>query len=73
MGCVPEAVATHVEGVSRRSAPFRMQVEHHKSALRFAAETTRGPARLLLPIAAAVLGIRLAAVLAVARWSSADA
>jgi len=73
VGSVPEAVVTHVEGVSRRSAPYRMQVEHHKSALRFAAETTSGPARLLLPIAAAVLAMRLLAVLALARLVPADA
>jgi len=62
VGTSPEAVVTHVEGVSRRAAPYRMQVAHHRSALRFAVQTTRGPARLLLPLAALILGMRLVAV-----------
>ena len=65
VGTAPDAVVTHVEGVSRRVAPYRMQVAHHRSALRFAVTTTTGPARLLLPVAALILGIRLAAVLVV--------
>jgi N-acetylglucosaminyl-diphospho-decaprenol L-rhamnosyltransferase len=65
VGHAPDATVTHVEGVSRRTAPTRMQVAHHRSALRFAAQTTRGPARLLLPFAAGVLGVRLVAVLVV--------
>lgn len=65
VGTAPEAVVTHAEGVSRRTAPYRMQVAHHRSALRFAVTTTQGPARLLLPLAVALLGIRLLAVLVV--------
>jgi N-acetylglucosaminyl-diphospho-decaprenol L-rhamnosyltransferase len=63
VGTAPDAVVTHVVGVSRRAAPHRMVLEHHRSALRFAARTTRGPARLLLPLAALLLGARLAAAL----------
>ena len=59
VGVAPAAVVTHVEGVSRAAHPYRMMVEHHRSALRFAASTTRGPARLLLPVGAFMLGIRL--------------
>ncbi len=65
VGTAADAVVTHAEGVSRRVAPYRMQVAHHRSALRFAATTTTGPARLLLPAAAAILAVRLAAVLVV--------
>jgi N-acetylglucosaminyl-diphospho-decaprenol L-rhamnosyltransferase len=65
VGTAPEAVVTHAEGVSRRVAPYRMQVAHHRSALRFAVTTTRGPARLLLPLAVVLLGLRLVAVLVV--------
>jgi N-acetylglucosaminyl-diphospho-decaprenol L-rhamnosyltransferase len=65
VGTAPDAVVTHAEGVSRRVAPYRMQVAHHRSALRFAVTTTSGPARLLLPVAAAILAVRLAAVLVV--------
>ncbi|MEI8050899.1 MAG: glycosyltransferase family 2 protein [Actinomycetes bacterium] len=63
------AVVTHIEGVSRRSHPYRMLVAHHRSALRFAATTTTGSSRLLLPMAAIVLGLRLvgAVVLTLAR------
>ena len=67
VGTAPQAVVTHVEGVSRRVAPYRMQVAHHRSALRFAVRTTNGPARLLLPLAAIVLAARLVAVLAITR------
>jgi N-acetylglucosaminyl-diphospho-decaprenol L-rhamnosyltransferase len=69
VGTAPGAVVTHVEGVSRRVAPYRMQVAHHRSALRFAVSTTSGPARLLLPLAAAVLLVRLAAVLVVTSFA----
>jgi len=65
VGTAPDAVVTHVEGVSRRVAPYRMQVAHHRSALRFAVTTTTGPARLLLPLAVLLLGLRLAAVLVI--------
>ena len=65
VGTAPDAVVTHVEGVSRRVAPYRMQVAHHRSALRFAVRTTSGPARLLLPLAAVVLAARLVVVLAI--------
>lgn len=67
VGTAPEAVVTHAEGVSRRTAPYRMQVAHHRSALRFAVTTTRGPARLLLPLAFVILGVRLAAVLVITK------
>jgi N-acetylglucosaminyl-diphospho-decaprenol L-rhamnosyltransferase len=63
VGTAPDAVVTHVEGVSRRSAPKRMLVAHHVSAFRFASRTTDGPARLLLPFAAMLLSFRLAAML----------
>jgi hypothetical protein len=36
-----------------------MIVAHHKSALRFELQTARGPRRLLVPVAALVLGLRL--------------
>ncbi len=63
VGVEPAAVVTHVEGVSRRRHPYRMLVAHHRSALRFAERRARGPARAALPLAAGVLGVRLAAAL----------
>ncbi len=56
---VPEASITHIEGVSRARAPRAMVRAHHASALRFEARTARGVRRLLLPLAALLLGSRL--------------
>lgn len=72
VGQEPQAVITHLEGVSRAAHPYAMLVAHHRSALRFAKETTTGPARLLLPMAALVLALRLVAALATTgfhRWA----
>ena len=55
---VPEAVVTHIEGVSRARAPRAMVRAHHISALRFEARTAHGFRRGLLPLAAVVLGLR---------------
>ena len=55
---VPEASVTHIEGVSRARAPRAMVRAHHVSALRFEVRTARGARRLLLPLAALVLGVR---------------
>lgn len=68
IGAVPEAVVTHVEGVSRARTPYRMVVEHHRSALRFQLRSARGIRRLLLPAAAVVLGLRLVVALGI-EWS----
>lgn len=59
-----DAVVTHVEGLSRRHATRAMLVAHHASALRFEAYHARGARRLLVPVAALVLGVRLVAALA---------
>ena len=57
-----DAVVTHLEGVSRALMPRRMLIAHHRSALRFEAQTARGWRRALLPLAALVLGLRLVLV-----------
>ena len=62
---VPAATVTHLQGHSTGRRPFRMLAEHHRSALRFAARTTRGWRRAALPGVAAVLVTRF--VVAVAR------
>lgn len=64
VGVQPAAVVTHLEGVSRRRHPYRMQVAHHRSALRFAARRATGAEHLALPLAAAVLGVRMVIALA---------
>lgn len=58
---VPAATVTHVQGVSTERHPYRMLVEHHRSAWRFARRCTAGWRRMLLPAAGAVLGVRLVA------------
>ncbi len=64
VGVEPHATVTHLEGASRRRHPYRMLVAHHRSALRFEARRAEGVERLLLPAAAAVLGVRLGMALA---------
>lgn len=66
VGVAPSAVVTHVEGVSRRSRPYAMLRAHHESALRFFVTTHTGWRRLFIPVAALVLGLRLAATSALA-------
>ena len=64
----PDGRVTHVEGVSRASAPYRMILAHHRSLLRFGWRTGGTLDRLLLPVTAAglaarsvILGVRTAA------------
>lgn len=54
----PAAVAVHVQGVSTDRHPYRMIASHHRAILRFAARTTTGPKRLLLPVMAVALLVR---------------
>jgi N-acetylglucosaminyl-diphospho-decaprenol L-rhamnosyltransferase len=56
----PAAEVTHVQGVSTDRHPYRMIAEHHRSALRFAARSSRGPRRLLLPLVTIGIGARCA-------------
>jgi N-acetylglucosaminyl-diphospho-decaprenol L-rhamnosyltransferase len=60
VGFTGAAAVTHVQGVSTARHPYRMLVAHHRSALRFTVRTTSGWRRAALPLAAAVLGLRLA-------------
>ncbi len=64
---VPEARVTHAQGASSSRHPYRMIAAHHRSLLRFAALTAKGPRdRALLPVVALGLGLR-AGILAVGR------
>jgi N-acetylglucosaminyl-diphospho-decaprenol L-rhamnosyltransferase len=65
VGWQPAARVTHVQGVSTRRHPYRMLLAHHRSALRFVVRSTEGWRRVTLPLAAAVLGARLAAATAI--------
>jgi N-acetylglucosaminyl-diphospho-decaprenol L-rhamnosyltransferase len=56
---VPQAVVTHLQGLSTSQHPYRMLVAHHRSAFRFASRSTRGWRRATLPAVAGLLGVRL--------------
>jgi N-acetylglucosaminyl-diphospho-decaprenol L-rhamnosyltransferase len=60
VGFAGTAAVTHVQGVSTARHPYRMMVAHHRSALRFTVRTTSGWRRAALPLAALVLGARMA-------------
>jgi N-acetylglucosaminyl-diphospho-decaprenol L-rhamnosyltransferase len=60
VGFAGAAEVTHVQGVSTARHPYRMMVAHHRSALRFTFRTTKGWRRVALPLAAVVLGARMA-------------
>jgi N-acetylglucosaminyl-diphospho-decaprenol L-rhamnosyltransferase len=60
----PAGTMLHVQGVSTAKVPYRMLVEHHRSAYRFTERRYEGVRRLLLPFAAMYLATR--AVLAIA-------
>jgi N-acetylglucosaminyl-diphospho-decaprenol L-rhamnosyltransferase len=60
VGFTGAAAVTHVQGVSTARHPYRMLLAHHRSALRFTMRTTSGWRRAALPLAVAVLGVRLA-------------
>ena len=66
---VTSAEVTHVEGLSRSRAPRAMIIAHHRSALRFEWQTSRGFRRLLAPLASVVLGLRLFVVLVTGRYN----
>ena len=69
-GYEPQAVVTHVQGVSTSRHPYRMVVAHHRSMWRFAARSTSGVRRGALPVVA--LGIAVRLVLVCARRAAAD-
>jgi len=59
VGFAGAASVTHIQGVSTARYPYKMMVAHHRSALRFTVRTTKGWQRLALPLAVAVLGLRM--------------
>jgi N-acetylglucosaminyl-diphospho-decaprenol L-rhamnosyltransferase len=59
VGFAGAASVTHIQGVSTARHPYKMMVAHHRSALRFTVRTTKGWQRLALPLAVAVLGLRM--------------
>ncbi len=61
----PSGRVMHVQGASTARRPYRMIVEHHRSAYRFLARRWRGAQRLLLLPAACFLALRAAVDVAV--------
>ena len=60
VGFAGTAEVTHLQGISTARHPYRMMAAHHRSALRFTVRTTKGWRRAALPLAALVLGARMA-------------
>jgi N-acetylglucosaminyl-diphospho-decaprenol L-rhamnosyltransferase len=58
VGYDPGGRVEHVVGVSRAGRRYRSIYEHHRAAYRYADKWWRGPQRLLLPAAAALLAGR---------------
>jgi N-acetylglucosaminyl-diphospho-decaprenol L-rhamnosyltransferase len=56
---LPEAEVTHLGGTSSSRHPYRMLAAHHRSTLRFFMQSTTGPRRVLIPVVAGALGLRL--------------
>jgi len=65
VAATPDALVTHIEGVSRARASREMLIAHHRSAMRFEWQTSSGWRRVLAPIATLVLGLRLCVVLVI--------
>lgn len=63
VAATPDALVTHIEGVSRARVSRAMLIAHHRSAMRFEWQTASGWRRVLAPIATLVLGVRLCVVL----------
>ena len=64
----PGGSVTHVGGASTSQVPYRMLVQHHRSALRYARKRLTGPRAVLLPFAAVYLGARCALAMAEHAW-----
>jgi N-acetylglucosaminyl-diphospho-decaprenol L-rhamnosyltransferase len=55
----PTARVVHVQGVSTDRHPYRMIAEHHRALFKFAVRSSEGWERLLLPVMAAGLVLRV--------------
>jgi N-acetylglucosaminyl-diphospho-decaprenol L-rhamnosyltransferase len=61
----PAGTILHVQGASTQRRPYRMLLEHHRSAWRFAQRRFTGWQRLLLPFTAVYLAARAALAISV--------
>jgi N-acetylglucosaminyl-diphospho-decaprenol L-rhamnosyltransferase len=60
----PAGIVLHVQGASTSRRPYRMLLEHHRSAWRYATTRFTGWRRLLLPFTACYLALRAALAMA---------
>ncbi len=66
----PAGVVVHVQGDSTSRHPYRMLLEHHRSAWRFAQVRFAGRRAILLPFAAVYLAARAVLAMAAHAWRS---
>ncbi len=64
----PGAAVTHVQGASTSRTPYRMLIQHHRSAWRYARRRLGGASGVLLPFAAVYLAARCALAMAEHAW-----
>ena len=64
----PAGAVTHVQGASTSRRPYRMLVQHHRSAWRFARRRLSGVGVVLLPFAAVYLVARCGLAMAEHAW-----
>jgi N-acetylglucosaminyl-diphospho-decaprenol L-rhamnosyltransferase len=64
----PSAVVDHEQGVITARRPYRMLLEHHRSAWRFAKVRLTGARALLLPFAAVFFAMRAVLAVAAQAW-----
>jgi N-acetylglucosaminyl-diphospho-decaprenol L-rhamnosyltransferase len=68
VGYEPAGVVTHVQGASTSRRPYRMLLQHHRSAWRFARRRLTGAGVVLLPFAALYLAARFLLAIAEHAW-----
>jgi N-acetylglucosaminyl-diphospho-decaprenol L-rhamnosyltransferase len=66
----PGGSVVHVQGASTSRTPYRMLVQHHRSAWRFARQRLTGAAAVLLPFAAVYLFVRCILAMARRTWDA---
>jgi len=64
----PAAAVTHVQGAVTSRHPYRMLVEHHRSAWRFTRRRFTGIRAVVLPFAAVYLAVRATLAMAEHAW-----
>ena len=66
----PAAVVVHAQGASASRRPYRMLLEHHRSAWRYAQDRLTGSRAVLLPLAAVYFAVRALLAMGAHAWRS---